>query len=563
MKLFRVVCTLVFAGCVIVSTIAKEEAADVVYRNGNIYTVDEKSPHAQAIAVRAGKILFVGSNEDAQKLAGPDTKVVDLAGLTVVPGLTDAHCHLSGVGARELEFNLEGTNSLQDFLNKIKERVAKAKPGEWITGRGWIETYWKPQSFPTRWDIDTVSPNNPVWLVRADGHGAVANSLAINLAKIDKRTPSPFGGEIMRDKATGEANGMFLDNAQSLITRLIPATSAAEHEKEILVGVERSLSLGWTTLHIPGNSYAEVAIIKRLYSQGKIKIRLYDAIRGPGEDSRRLLSDGPQVGLFGNRFTIRDIKVTMDGALGSKGAWLLENYSDYDTAGFPKYKEADVLPMFEEALRKGIQVETHAIGDRANREVLNYYEKAFKVVPPEQRKNRDPRWRIEHAQILSPADIPRFKQLGVIPSMQPSHAIGDLHFAASRLGRQRLAGAYAWESLRKTGVMIAGGSDAPVERGEPMIEYYAAVARKNLTGFSGEDWHLEEKLSRDDALKMFTIWPAYAAFEENEKGSLGTGKLADFTVLSQDIMRIAEPEILKTKCVLTVVGGEIVYDGRQ
>jgi len=273
-----------------------------------------------------------------------------------------------------------------------------------------------------------------------------------------------------------------------------------------------------------------------------------------------MLTDGPALDAFDRRFANRAIKVSFDGALGSKGAALLEKYSDYDTAGFLKWKEEDLLPMFEEALRKGVQVWTHAIGDRANREILNLYEKAFRSVPVEQRKVRAPRWRVEHAQIVHPDDIPRFAKLGVIPSMQPSHAIGDLHFAVSRLGVKRLEGAYAWQSFIKAGSIIPGGSDAPVERGEPMIEFYAAVARKDLTGFSGEGWRAEQAVSREQALRMFTIWAAFAEFAEEQRGSIEPGKLADLTVLSQDIMKIPEADILKTRCVMTVVHGEVVHD---
>jgi predicted amidohydrolase YtcJ len=299
--------------------------------------------------------------------------------------------------------------------------------------------------------------------------------------------------------------------------------------------------------------------MRKLYGEGKIKLRIYKAVHGPSPASVKLLTDGASAGEFDNRFTLRTIKVVFDGALGSKGAALLEKYSDYDTAGFLTHKEEELLPMFVEALKRGIQVETHAIGDRANRVILDLYEKAFNAVPPDQRKIRDPRWRVEHAQIVNPVDIPRFAKLGVIPSMQPSHAIGDLFFAPSRLGMKRLEGAYAWQSFIKSGSIIAGGSDAPVERGEPMIEFYAAVSRKSLSGSSGEGWHPEQAVSREQALKMFTIWAAYAAFEENVKGSIEVGKLADLTVLSEDIMKIPEREVLKTRCVMTVIGGEVVF----
>lgn len=535
------------------------ESADTLFINANVYTVNERQPRAEAIAVKAGKILFVGSNKDAKAYQGKGTRVIDLHGSTVVPGLTDSHYHLAGVGAREMNLNLEGTNSLEQFLAKVKERVERAKPGEWVTGRGWIETFWKPQAFPTRWDLDKISPDNPVVLTRADGHAIVANSAAIKIAGVDRSTASPFGGEIMKDKQSGEPNGMFLDRAQGIIGRHIPSGGADEGEQAILLGCKRSVELGWCEIQNAGSSFSEVELLKRLYAEGKIKLRIYEAIAGPGADAQRLLREGENIGAFDNHLTVRHIKVVIDGALGSKGAALLEPYSDYDTAGFLTQKEEVVVPMLEEALRKGIQVETHAIGDRANRTILDWYEKAMKAVPPEQRKIREPRWRIEHAQIVSAVDIPRFAKLGVIPSMQPSHAIGDLHFAPSRLGMKRLEGAYAWQSFIKSGSIIAGGSDAPVERGEPMIEFYAAVARKDQKGFSGEGWHPEQAVTREQALKMFTLWAAYAAFEEKSKGSIEVGKLADLTVLSADIMKIPEPEILKTQCVMTVIGGEVVY----
>lgn len=539
------------------------ETADVVFKNGNVYTVNEKQPRAEAIAVKGGKIIFVGSNADAKAYEGRATKVIDLRGSTVLPGMTDAHYHLSGVGEREMEFNLEGTTSLEDFLAKVKARVEKAKPGQWVTGRGWIETFWKPPVFPTRQQLDQIAPNNPVFLVRADGHGAVANSAALKIASVTKLTEAPFGGEIMKDKQTGEPNGMLLDRSQGLVARHIPGATQAEREQAILLGVKRSIELGWCQIQNAGNNYSEVNLIKRLYEQGRIKLRIYNAVRGPSPDTTKLLKEGAMIGAYDNRFTVRTIKVSFDGALGSKGAALLEPYADHDTSGFLTYKEEDLMPMLTEALKKGIQVETHAIGDRANRVILDLYEKAFKAVPPDQRKVRDPRWRVEHAQILNPEDISRFAKLGVIPSMQPSHAIGDLHFAPSRLGIKRLQGAYAWQSLIKAGSIIPGGSDAPVERGEPMIEFYAAVARKDQKGFSGEGWHPEEAVTREQALKMFTLWAAYAAFEENVKGSIEPGKLADLTVLSADIMTIPEAEILKTKCVMTVIGGEIVFQEKQ
>lgn len=538
----------------------KIQPADLVFKNGNIYTVNERQPKAAAVAIKGDRIVFVGSNREAQKYVGKRTRVVDLNGKTMVPGMTDAHHHLSGVGFREMTLNLEGVTSLEEFLAKVKARVDQTWPGQWVTGRGWIETFWKPPVFPTRWDLDKIAPNNPVFLDRADGHGAVANSAALKLAEVDKNTPNPFGGEISKDKQSGEPNGMLLDAAQGLVQRHIPGTTIAEAERAIVLGVKRDIELGWTQVQDAGGSYAEVALFRKLYRDGKIKLRIYKALSAPGREAQQLFSEGPIIGEHGHRLTVRTVKLYVDGSLGSRSAALLEPYSDKpDTSGFLTIKEEELRPFLEEALRKGVQIETHAIGDRGNRFILDEYEKAMNAVARAEWKIKSPRWRVEHSQIVNPADIPRFARLGVIPSMQPSHAIGDLHFAPSRLGVTRLAGAYAWQSFIKSGSIVPAGSDAPVERGEPMIEFYAAVARKDQKGFSGEGWHPEEAVSREQALKMLTIWPAYAAFEETLRGSVEVGKLADFTILSGDIMKIPEAEILKTRCMMTVIGGEIVY----
>ncbi len=562
MKLFSCVLVLLFVFGFAVSP-SNPEPVDLVFINGNIYTVNDKQPHAQAIAIKGDRIVFVGSNAAAKKYQGANTRVVDLHGATVVPGMTDAHYHFLGVGQREMNLNLEGITNLEDFLAKVKDRVDRAKPGEWVTGRGWIETFWKPPVFPTRWDLDKIAPNNPVFLTRADGHGAVANSAALKLGNVNKETKDPFGGQILRNKQTGEPTGMLLDNAQSFVARQIPPGARGSDEQAAILANDRSVMLGWTQVQDPGGSYEDVELYKKLYGEGKLKIRIYKAVYGPGPQAQRLLREGPIIAAFNNHLNVRAIKVVSDGALGSRGAALLEPYSDApDSKGFLRVKDEDLLPMLKEALQKGIQVETHAIGDWANRFVLNEYEKALQAVPKSHRKIAEPRWRIEHSQIVNPSDIPRFARLGIIPSMQPSHAIGDLHFAPSRLGMERLKGAYAWNSFLKSGVIIPGGSDAPVERGEPMIEFYAAVARKDIRGYSSEGWHPEEKVTREQALKMFTIWPAYVAFEENVRGSIEVGKLADLTILSADIMKIPEMEILKTHCVMTVIGGEIVFEAK-
>ena len=551
--------TILLLFCALNLAARADDDVDLLLVNGNVYTVNEKQPHAEAVAVRKDRIVFVGSNESAKKFHAART--IDLAGKTVVPGLTDSHCHIFGIGERELTLNLEGTNTLMDFLAKVSERATKTEPDEWITGRGWIETFWKPAQFPTRQDLDKVAPHNPVFLTRADGHAAIANSAALTIAKIDKNASNLFGGEILKDKETGEPTGILTDNAMDLVAKQIPKPTAAEREQALLTGINREIGLGWCEIQNAGSHKDEIDLIKKVYGQGKAKIRFINCVFGPGEDAQNFLKEGATIGAFDRHFTQRTIKVIFDGALGSRGAALLKPYSDApETSGYLTEKPEELSPMFEEALRSGIQVETHAIGDRANRIILDLYEAAFRKELGNKvgAKRASPRWRVEHAQIVDPADLPRFAKLGVIPSMQPSHAISDLFFAPARLGMDRLVGAYAWQSFLKSGCIIPGGSDAPVERGEPMIEFYAAVARKSIKGESGPGWHSEQAVSREQALKMFTIWPAYAAFEEQDKGSIEPGKLADFTVLSQDIMKIPPPEILKTRCEMTIIGGEVV-----
>jgi hypothetical protein len=539
------------------------QAGSLLLTNGTVHTVNERQPRAEAVIATDGRIVFVGSTAEARRHAPRDAQQIDLAGATVVPGFTDSHAHLAGIGQRELAFDLEGTASVADLQTRLKQRAATTKPGEWIYGRGWIESRWTPAAFPTRADLDAVVADRPVALERADGHAVLANSRALELAGIGRTTANPAGGEILKD-ARGEPTGMLIDDAADLVTALIPTPSEAEQQRALEVGAARSVRVGWTQLQIAGNSLAEVAQLCNLYRSGKIKLRIYDAIDGPGDDAEKLIEQGPSKIDCSDRLVVRSIKLYIDGALGSRGAALLAPYSDSPaSSGLLINSEDDLYRLLVGALRKGIQIETHAIGDRGNRIMLDLYERAFAAVPPRHRAVADPRWRIEHAQVLNPDDIPRFAKLGVIASMQPSHAISDLYFAPSRLGAKRVAGAYAWRSLLDSGAMIAAGSDAPVERGEPLIEFYAAVERRALDGFADDDWHREQRVSRAEALKMFTIWPAYAAFQEKERGSVEVGKFADFTVLSADIMRIPAAEILKTRVVMTIIGGEVAYRAKE
>ncbi|MGH7592751.1 MAG: amidohydrolase [Gemmatimonadales bacterium] len=537
------------------------QSADLVLRHTTVYTVDAAHPTAQAVAVRAGKIVYVGDDAGVQRFIGAATRTLDLHGRFVYPGFVDAHAHFPGIGEREMTLNLEGTRTKGAFLARVAAAVQGKKPGEWVTGRGWIETFWTPQVFPTRQDLDRIAPHNPVWLTRADGHASVANSAALRLAKITAATTSPPGGHINLDR-DGQPTGMLIDNAESLVYQLLPQPTETELDSAYMLASQRELSLGWTQVQDAHGSWGQVERMRRLISNGKIRIRLYKTIDGPGPGADRLIAQGPGPVELDDHLQVRDIKIVMDGALGSRGAALLEPYTDDPTTrGLITTDTIALKEMLPRALRAGVQVETHAIGDRANRIILDLYAAAMQAVPPAERKIPNPRWRVEHAQIVSPQDLPRFKQLGIIASMQPSHAIGDLFFAESRLGLARLKGAYAWQTFLTMGVPVPGGSDAPVERGEPMIEFYAAVARKALDGRSGPDnvWHPEEKVTRAQALKMFTWFPAYAAFEEDRHGSLVVGKAADFTVLDQDIMTIPEARIPATRNVMTIVGGEVVY----
>ncbi|MEK0082044.1 amidohydrolase [Benzoatithermus flavus] len=533
--------------------------ADLVFEHGNVHTANPEQSHATGIAIRAGRIALVGSDSDVEALIGAGTQVVDLHGATVLPGLTDSHYHLALVGAREAGFDLAGTTGIEDLRTRLGARVAVAKPGDWITGSGWIEGAWKPAAFPTRFDLDPVSPDNPVFLRRGDLHAGVANSAALRIVGIDRTTPDPPGGVIMRDEQTGEPTGMLLERAQALVMRHIPKPTEADLREQLVLGTQRSIAHCLCQIHNPGGSYAIIGRLRQLYTDGLIKLRVYQAVSGPGPDADRLLQEGPLLRQFDDRFTVRAIKLLIDGSLGSRTAALLEPYLDAPGSGLLRDDLDRIQAMLATALRQGIQVWTHAIGDRANRVVLDLYEQAFRAVPPAERKVQEPRWRIEHAQILDPADLPRFAVLGVIPSMQPSHAITDLHWAESRLGLARLDRTYKWRSLIASGTIVPGGSDAPVESGDPMVEFYAAVARKGLDGFSGPGWHPEEAVTREQALKMLTIWPAEAAFEEDLRGSIEPGKLADLSILSADIMRIPEVEIPKTRCLMTIIGGEIVF----
>lgn len=527
--------------------------------NANVYTGAAAQPRAEAVLAIDDRIAYVGTGAEALRRAPPQAHKVDLGGLTVLPGLTDSHAHLAGIGSRELDFDLTGVGSLAELKQRTRDRAAQDRTSAWIVGRGWIESRWTPPAFPSRQDLDEVVADRPVILERIDGHAIIANSAALKLAGITRHTTNPPGGSILKD-AAGEPTGMLIDNAIALVTELVPPPTERQLELALETGANRSVRVGWTQLQYAGTTFQEIELLCRLYAGGKTQLRLYAAIGGPSADAERLLASGRGYRSCDDRLTVRGIKLYLDGALGSRGAALLAPYSDSPEArGLLVNDTTELLRIAKAALRSGIQVQTHAIGDRGNRLTLDLYEQAFASVPPAQRATPEPRFRIEHAQVLAPEDIPRFARLDVIASMQTSHAISDLFFAPSRLGPVRIKGAYAWRPLLDSGAIIAGGSDAPVEQGDPIVEFYAAVARRAQDGYAGADWGLDQRLTRAEALRILTSAPAYAAFQESDRGTIEPGKLADFTVLSADIMQVPESEILKARAVMTVIGGAIAY----
>ena len=536
------------------------KSADVVLINSTIYTLNDSAPNAQAVAFLGDTLVFVGSNALSKEYQCNDAKVIDLKGSYVYPGFVDSHAHLKGIGHRENSLNLQGIDSLKEMLTTVEIFSNGIQPGEWVVGRGWIEKVWPEKRFPTRYELDRFSSDKPVILERADGHAVVVNSLALELAGISSESNDPHGGRIEKDK-NGEPTGMLIDKATSLVEKLIPKTTKQEDKRDLKAGIDSNVSLGWTQVQIAGGTFSDIEILEEIKKEGNLLQRVYFAVSA-GKPAETLLKLGPKLDPE-NMLTVRGIKLYADGALGSRGAALLEKYDDQDTTGLLIFTKEETLPVLEEALKKGIQIQTHAIGDKGNRITLDWYQEAFNSIVDEERKVIDPRWRIEHSQIITKEDQIRFRDMEIIASMQPSHAIGDLHFAPSRLGMQRVGNGYVWRNLIDLGVVVAGGSDAPVEIGDPRIEFYAAVARKDLDGFYDKGWHLEQAVTREEALKMFTIWPAFAAFQEDVNGTIEVGKLADLTIFSKDIMKVPEEEILEAQVIMTIVNGKIVFEGKK
>jgi predicted amidohydrolase YtcJ len=533
-------------------------AQDLLIRGGTIHTGLDGDPPAEIVIARAGRIAYVGPVVGAPSLEGLD--VVELNGATLFPGFTDGHAHLDGIGWRELTLNLEGSSSVVDAMARLAAWAGNNPEGV-IVGRGWIETRW-PESangarFLTAADLDAAAPGRLVLLQRADGHATVASTVVLDRLGITAETEAPFGGEILKGP-DGQPTGLFVDAAEQLLAPLMPQADPEATRAAYRAGLAVEARYGWTGVHSMSVPWRDVPLLEAMADAGEVPLRVYNSVTPDGaadlfRSGARDVADG--------RIITRAVKFYADGALGSRGAALHLPYADApETSGLMQVTREQQTPLYEQALRSGIQVATHAIGDRGNTEVAEWYAQALANVPPSGRPNGDDvRWRIEHAQILRPSDYHWFDELPIIASMQPSHAIGDFHFAPARLGDARLDGAYAWHSLVDRGVIVVGGSDAPVERGDPLIEFYAAVARRDLEGFQGPDWRPAEAVDRATALKMFTLWPAYASFREDELGTIEVGKRADFTAFDIDLMTVPEADIPKGRAVLTVVDGQVVY----
>ena len=530
--------------------------ADLVLINAKVYTANEKLPEAEAVAILKDKIIFVGSANESIQYTCNDNRIVDLQGKFIFPGFIDAHAHLKGIGYREMNLNLQGANSLKEMLTQVEIYANKLEQGKWVVGRGWIEKKWPEGRFPTIQELDMISPDKPMALERADGHAIIVNSLALEMANITGDTPDPVGGKIDKD-VSGKPNGVLIDKASLLVESIIPKRTREDEKQALRLGLDRTAMMGWTQLQDAGSPLSDYEILKEIKEEEGLPVRIHMYI-SDGEDALKFINTGPY--FDEDHYLIsRGVKLYADGAIGSRGAAFFEKYDDYETKGLVIFQKEETMPKLIKSLVNGIQIQTHAIGDLANSITLDWYEEAFNSVKLENRLIENPRWRIEHAQNILPEDQIRYSDLDIIASMQPSHAIGDLHFAHKRLGEERLDNAYTWRNLIDLGVTIAGGSDAPVEIGDPRIEFKAAVSRKDLDGFYKDYWNIEQSVSREEALYMFTKWASYSVFEEDIKGTIEVGKLADFTVFSKDLMTIPEEEIMSSEVVMTIVGGEIKF----
>ncbi len=537
---------------------AQTQSADLIVVNARVYTADESRPLVDAFAVTKGRIVFTGSSSEAAYLRGSNTVVYDAKGKTIIPGMVDAHAHLGGLAESLRSVDLTGTRSYEEVIARVVERSQSLPAGSWIVGRGWDQNAWSDTRFPTHEKLSAAVPNHPVSLTRVDGHASLVNANAMSRASLASKK-NPAGGIISRDDRN-QPTGILIDRAQQLVSSLIPTASQSEVRESLKGAVTLMHRWGLTGLHDAGSSRVMIDLYENMAATGELDLRLYAMISDDSAAINHYFAMGPRSGLHDGRLWVRSVKLYADGAMGSRGAALLEAYSDdANNTGLLLSTPDHIQSVAERGLKSGFQINTHAIGDRGNRVVLDAYEAALRTVP-----KADHRFRVEHAQILHYDDIPRFAKLGVVPSMQASHQTSDMYWVGKRLGPTRVLGAYAWKSLLETGVVLPNGSDFPVEQVNPLISFHASVARQDANNWPAGGWLPEQRMSREDALRSMTIWPAWSAFQEKDLGSIAVGKYADFVVLDQDIMRIPAELILGTKVVSTFVGGKEVYkSGRE
>jgi len=538
----------------------KEKQADLVLTNGKIATVDENFSFKEAVAVVDNKIIFVGTSDQVKQYIGDKTKVIDLEGKLTLPGLIDAHAHMSSLGLELSYLNIHGAKSLQEIVEKVKQRVKEVKKGEWITGGRWNQADWKVKKFPVHDTLSAVSPDNPVYLRRIAGNSAFANKKAMEIAGITKKTPDPKGGTIIRKK-NGEPTGVLINQAMNLVLKHIPKDTDEQRRAKFKKATDACLQLGLTNIQEAGSNLEEIQMYKDLVDEGKLNIRMYVML---GDQEKPIFEADDLVAFFkeqkieerGDYFlSVKSIKLYFDGALGSRGAAFFEPYlDDSKNKGLFRIPVKYIEKVTKAALQAGMGVNTHAIGIRGNAACLDAYEAALKAYP-----TKDHRLRIEHAQVVRKEEVERFVSLGVIPAMQPTHATSDMVFAERRIGKERSKGAYAWRWFLDAGLIMPAGSDFPVESHNPLFGIYAAVTRKDVNGKPEGGWFPEHRMTMEEAIRGFTIWAAYGAFQEDVLGSIEVGKLADFTVLEKDILTIPHEELLTTKVAYTIIGGKIRF----
>jgi hypothetical protein len=539
------------SGFALLATADEIGAADLVLFNGRVFTVDKTMPWAEAVAVRDGKIIAVGADSEVKKLIGGSTQAIDLQGKLVLPGFNDAHLHFANGGLYLLGIDLHPARDEKEFVSIIKEYIKKLPKGEWLTGGNWDHENWPSKKHPKKELIDAISADNPVLVSRLDGHMALANSLALKLAGINRDTPNPQGGEIVKDRKTGEPSGILRDNACDLVTAVIPPISRARREEAIRTAMRHAQELGVTSVQ-DNSSCEDLEIYQELLAKGELGVRV-NAWR-----SSDCIADFSRLGIhaaFGGPFLrLGTIKIFTDGSMGAGTALFFEPYADDpSTCGLPIYKEDELNALVLAADKAGLQIATHAIGDKANAWILNALAKARL-----ENGARDSRHRVEHAQVVRPEDVVRFRELGVIASIQPSHCIDDMRWAEKRIAA-RVSDAYRFASFLKAGVHLAFGTDWDVEPLDPRLGIYAAVSRELPGGGPVGGWHPDEKLSLAEAIENYTLGSAYAEFQETVKGSITPGKFADLVIMEKDLFKISKKEILRTPVAMTILAGKIVF----